>query len=328
MAQGRGIRAATVMNEDQGHARQLADDLWVIDTVFQGEPGVIASYLLTGRYGLALVDVGSAVTVDRLLAGVRAAGYAPEAIEHLVLTHVHLDHAGAAGALLRQMPRARVYVHPLGAPHLTDPARLVESAARIYGEQMQHLWGTVTPVPRERITVLADEEEVRAGERVLRALFTPGHAVHHIAYVDTVRSVAFVGDVAGVRLQDLAYVRPPTPPPDLNLEDWFASLDRLATYRLHAAYLAHFGVMGDVRWGFDELSHRLSAWGELMLAGMRAGKDDQALAEDLAASANPELARVARDAEALRRYELATNYRMSAQGYVRYYRKYHPELLR
>src|SRR5215469_8445970 len=122
-----------------GVVRQLENDLWIIYTVFQGEQGVIASYLLTGANGLALVDVGSGASVEQVLSGVRAAGFDPQDIAHLVLTHVHLDHAGATGALVQRIPRAEVYVHELGAPHLVDPSRLLSSAQRIYGDSMERL---------------------------------------------------------------------------------------------------------------------------------------------------------------------------------------------
>lgn len=316
----------------EGVATQIADDLWVIDTVFQGERGVIASYLLTGRAGLALVDVGSAVSEERLLAGVRAAGYAPEDIEHLLLTHIHLDHAGASGTLTRLLPRANVYVHRIGAPHLIDPAKLISSAQRIYGDRMDMLWGTMEPVPAERIRELDEGDQISVGERMLRVLYTPGHAVHHIAYHDQAQNVVFAGDVAGVRLEGIDFVRPPTPPPDLSLEDWNASIERLVALAPRELYIAHYGPVSDTLPHLAQLRTALAEWGEVVLAGMRAGEGDQALADDLARRYDDEVARAAdtvrgEQDDAVRRYELATNYLMSAQGYVRYYRKHHPELL-
>ena len=310
-------------------AGQLRSDLWLLDTLYQGESGVIASYLLTGKSGLALVDVGSGATIDNVLAGIREAGHQPEEVEHLLLTHVHLDHAGATGALLHHMPRARVYVHRLGAPHLIDPSRLLSSARRIYGEQMNRLWGQTEPVPEERITILEDGDTIQAGDRTLRALYTPGHAVHHIAFYDEAGRAAFTGDVAGVRLLGSTFVRPPTPPPDLSLEDWSDSIARLDALDLETMYLPHFGPAGGVREHLLALRRNLASWGELMVRRMRAGKDDEALARDLAAASDPALLASSDFAAAdlLDRYELATNYLMSAQGYVRYYRKRHPELL-
>ena len=321
------------MTEPATHVRRLGPDIWLLDTLFQGSPGVIASYLLTGPSGLALVDVGSAATIDQLLAGIRATGHQPEEVEHILLTHIHLDHAGATGALLPYMPHARVYVHHIGAPHLINPEKLISSASRIYGDKMRTLWGTMVPVPEERISLLDEGVETRVGERTLTALYTPGHAIHHVAFHDPAHAAIFTGDVAGVRLEDIDYVRPPTPPPDLNLEDWSASIERLRALQPETLYLPHFGpTVGSDR-HFTELRERLYAWGEIVARGMRNGENDQQLAHDLAAAADPEVAAVAGAGdgalpdEAVQRYELATNYLMSAQGYMRYYTKVHPEAL-
>lgn len=310
-------------------ATQLADDLWLLDTFYQGEPGVIASYLLTGPDGLALVDVGSGASVNHLLAGVRAAGFEPEQIQHLVLTHIHLDHAGATGILTRLLPHAHVYVHTLGAPHLIDPTKLIRSATRIYGDRMQELWGEMESVPASRITTLSDGDVVRVGSRTLTALYTPGHAVHHLAFHDAARREIFTGDVAGVRLQGMDFVRPPTPPPDLSLEDWNASIDRLAALGATRLYLPHFGLATGVPEHFAQLREHLAEWGELLLPAIRENTPDATLASMLAQHADAQVARASHgmDGIAIRRYELATNYLMSAQGYVRYYQKHHPELL-
>lgn len=316
-----------------GETRQLEDDLWVLDTLHQHEPGVIASYLLQGDDGLALVDVGAGITIEQLLRGVRAAGYRPEDIRHVVLTHIHLDHAGATGALVRLAPTARVYVHPLGAPHLIDPTKLLASAHRIYGAEMETLWGTLEPVPADRIVEVADGQTLQVGGRRLTALHTPGHAVHHIAYLDPAAGALFAGDVAGVRLEGVDYVRPPTPPPDLSLEDWSASLARLRGLEIRTLYLPHFGVVRAVGPHLNALEERLYGWGERVVAGLRAGRTDEELATELAAGWEPELRAAlgrmeAREAERWeRRYELATNYRMTVWGYERYYRKHHPERL-
>jgi glyoxylase-like metal-dependent hydrolase (beta-lactamase superfamily II) len=307
----------------RGVARRIEDDVWVIDTLYVGEPGVIASYLIEGAHGLALVDVGSAATVEHLLAGIAEAGHDPRDISQIVLTHVHLDHAGATGTLARLFPDARVYVHPLGARHLIDPARLLASAARIYGDDMQRLWGTTEPVPAERVVEVADGASIRVAGRDLVALHTPGHAVHHIAYYDAARAALFAGDVAGVRIEGMSYVRPPTPPPDLNLEDWSTSIARMRALDLDRLYLPHFGVATHVAAHLRELEQRLYAWGELVLAGMRAGKDTDALMADLVGVSEPELAAASgeRGDEMRERYERATNYRMTVQGYERYWRR-------
>lgn len=317
-----------------GDTRQLAPDLWVIDTMYQGEPGIIASYLLAGADGLALVDVGSGASLDTLLANISATSHDPRDITSILLTHVHLDHAGATGALLRHAPNARVYVHSIGAPHLINPEKLVASATRIYGDQMQKLWGEIAPVPADRLTAIEDGAELRGGGRTLRTLYTPGHAIHHVAFHDAERGSLFTGDAAGVRLEGSSYVRPPTPPPDLNLEDWAVSIARMRALKPVALYLPHFGeVTGDLDAHFDALQAGLYAWGDLMRKGIRAGESDTELAHDLAEANDPEVLRSvtalpeSERAHELLRYELATNYLMSAQGYVRYYRKVRPDLL-
>lgn len=317
--------------QQSGVARQLADDLWLVDTQFQGERDIIASYLLVGHQGLALVDVGSAASINELLAGVRAAGYDPADITRVLLTHIHLDHAGASGPLVRALPQARVFVHRIGAPHLVDPAKLIDSATRIYGDQMEKLWGRMEPVPADRLVIVDDGDEIVAGDRTLRVLYTPGHAIHHVAFYDEERNVAFPGDVAGVSIEGIGFVRPPTPPPDLSLEDWDTSIGRLESLALDRLYLPHFGEVRATTQHFSDLRSRLRQWGEIALAGMRAGKDDGAIAADFARVADPQIAEHARKREetaaAVQHYELATNYLMSAQGYTRYYRKHHPELL-
>ncbi len=315
--------------ETNGLSRRVADDVWIVDTLHRDEPGVIGCYLLAGSDGLGLVDVGPGATGERVAEGVREAGFDPRDLRHLVLTHVHLDHAGATGMLAQIAPKARVYVHPLGARHLIDPSKLLASAARIYGDQMDALWGTMIPVPEERVTVVADGEVMRVGDRVLTALYTPGHAVHHIAYHDDEHAALFAGDVAGVRLEGVDYVRPPTPPPDLNLEDWSASIRKMRNLRDDMLYLPHFGMARNVEAHLQQLEERLYTWSEFVLSRLRSGADAPAIASALAAQTDPELhvATPAEDAVARRRYEYATNYLMTVRGYQRYFGKHHPEWL-
>ncbi|HEV2237648.1 MAG TPA: MBL fold metallo-hydrolase, partial [Ktedonobacterales bacterium] len=266
------------------------------------------------------------------LAAIQTSGHDVADLRTIILTHIHLDHAGATGALIQRAPRARVLVHPLGAAHLADPTRLLASATQIYGDRMDRLWGAIVPVPADRITTVADGAAVTFGRRALTALHTPGHAVHHIAYHDAARGALFAGDVAGVRLQGEEFVRPPTPPPDLDLEAWSASIARLRALRLDRLYLPHFGVARSVDAHLSALEARLYAWGEIMLTGMRQGKDAPALATDLAAASELALpeqaaARNAGGVNASQGYEGVFSFLMSAQGYQRYFRKRHPERL-
>ena len=301
-------------------AQQIDRGIFRIDHHFQGVPGVIASYLVEDGSDLVLIEAGPTSTLEALLAGVRAAGHDPERISRVLLTHIHLDHAGACGTLARRLPHARFLVHPLGAPHLVDPSRLLASATRIYGERMERLWGEVLPVPDDRVVALPDGAEVRVGSRVLHALDTPGHAYHHLAYHDVERGTVFTGDVAGVRLGGLPYVRPPTPPPELDLEAWRESILRLRGLRAGRLCLTHFGAYDDPAWHYDDLLARLFQWTGWIEARLTTGADPAAVSEELRRQGDRELAGLA--SERLQEpMELATNYPMSVDGFARYFRK-------
>jgi glyoxylase-like metal-dependent hydrolase (beta-lactamase superfamily II) len=200
----------------------------VIDLRHLDTDRVIAAHELDGG---VIVDPGPASCLEALLAGLAAE---PRA---LMLTHIHLDHAGASGSLARRFPGLRVYVHELGAPHLIDPSRLLESAGRLYGADLDRLWGEVAPVPAERITSLAGGESVEG----LEVAYAPGHASHHVAYLDRARGDAYVGDVAGVRIPPGGPTVAPTPPPDIDLDAWERSLDLIAAWRPSRVRLTHFG---------------------------------------------------------------------------------------
>ena len=295
-----------------------------IDLLFRGQPGVVAAYLLTSPGHAALVETGPSSTLPALLAGIERAGVALESIREVLVTHVHLDHSGAAGLLLRHLPNATLYAHERGVPHLIDPAKLVASAARIYGALMGPLWGEVLPVPAERLVALRDGDTVWAAGRRIEVLYTPGHASHHVAFRmedDTV----FTGDVGGIRLPDCAYVRPPTPPPDLDLELWDASIERLAAIDAPAFYPTHFGRCEGTAAHLRELRARLRAWEALVLDGLRSGQDRAAITTTMRGREDAELL-MAAGPDAVVRYETAGAYAMNVSGYERYLRKRHPDL--
>lgn len=233
----------------------------LLDLHFQGYAGAVAAYLLADGDDLVLVETGPGSTLGALRAAVAAAGHALERVTHVVVTHIHLDHVGAAGTVLREAPHARLYVHPVGAPHLVDPSKLLASATRIYGDDMDRLWGAFEPVPAERVVPLADGDTIRFGRgRELIALHTPGHASHHVALHDPAHGDVYTGDVGGVRLAGAPYVRPPTPPPDIDLDAWRASIARLRALGARRLLLTHFGAVTDVEWHLDELLARLFDW--------------------------------------------------------------------
>ncbi len=237
----------------------------LIDLMHLGRDRVIGAYEVGG----VVVDPGPASTVEALLDGL--GGEAPRA---LLLTHIHLDHAGAAGVLARRFPELRVYVHERGAPHLVDPSRLLVSAGRLYGERMDDLWGETVPVPPERVATLADGQELAVVGRMLRVIFTPGHASHHVAFWDVASGSAFTGDVGGVRMAGTGYACPPAPPPDLDPEAWAQSVERLRGLGPRRLCLTHGGPFADVGPHLDQLMPNLEALRALALAALREGADD------------------------------------------------------
>ncbi len=308
-------------------ATQLRPGVWQISLPFRGEPEIVGSYLFSGRDEIALIDPGPGSMLEAQLAAIREAGFDPADVTHLLLTHIHLDHAGMTGSLLRHMPRATVYVHSKGAPHLIDTSKVIASAERIYGDQMKELWGTIESVPEERLRIIEGDDILTIADRRLEVHYTPGHAVHHVIYFDVHSGELFCGDVAGVRLQDVDYVRPPTPPPDLDIEAWSESIDKLKRLRPDVLYIAHFGPTRNVTQHLERLRERLYAWGDFVLSAMRDGKSEAEIIELLIAHTEPELQRATGDPHSLKRYEIATNYAMTVQGYMRFWTKKHPERL-
>jgi glyoxylase-like metal-dependent hydrolase (beta-lactamase superfamily II) len=300
--------------------RQLEPDLWLLDLLFQGTPGVVGAYLVTGPYGHTLIETGPGSTLPVLERAVADAGLGFGDITQILVTHIHLDHAGAAGSLLRRLPNARLFVHPRGAPHMIDPTKLLASATRIYADRMDELWGAFEPCPAERVTTLADGEEIHCGVRTLQALHTPGHASHHIAYHDPERHSVFTGDVGGVRLQGASYVRPPTPPPDIDVEAWHASVDRLRALNLQSIDLTHFGRFDDPARHFDDLLFRLDDWTSWIAARIGEGRSPDAMAAALQLRTDTELAADVRTPLMAAAYELATPARMTVDGLARYIR--------
>lgn len=289
-----------------------APGVYRIDHGWYG-PGFIASYLLTGGDAPALVEAGPASTLPALLAGVREAGVDPAEIGDVLLTHVHLDHAAGAGALARIAPRARVHVHPRGAPHLADPSRLLASARRLYGDLMDEMWGEMVPVPAARIRTPADGERIEVAGRGLTALDTPGHAAHHLAFHDAEAGLVFTGDVGGIRLDGARHVRPPTPPPELDTAAWRRSIDRVRALEPAKLLLTHFGGVDDAAWHLDDLAARLGEW--TRLAGEH--PDPAGLAEALRRAGDRDLAAAGVPDALVRRYDQSIPYAMMAAGLLR-----------
>jgi glyoxylase-like metal-dependent hydrolase (beta-lactamase superfamily II) len=291
-----------------------------IDLEFMDTGQVIASFLLLGEDGAsaALVETGPTNCLDRLTAGLKDRGVSHEDVRQVFLTHIHLDHAGASGHLSGMLPNATFYVHEVGYPHHVDPSKLVKSATRIYGERMDELWGETRPVPEDRIRVLEDGEETEAAGGVLLAHDTPGHAYHHLAYLEPDSGALFTGDVAGIRLPGQSYIRPPTPPPEIDVEAWIQSINYMRQIDPASLWLTHFGSYEDVGRHLGELEQRLQDWLLFVEGQMDEGSGREEISDQLKAKGDAEMLAEGSDITESERYGLAGSYSMLTDGLMRY----------
>jgi glyoxylase-like metal-dependent hydrolase (beta-lactamase superfamily II) len=238
----------------------LASGLDYVDLNFLGRPQIIATGILHGPAGVALVDPGPATTIATLTAALEKKGIRFADVRQILVTHIHLDHSGGVGSILEQHPHIEVVVHGRGAPHLADPAKLLASAGRLYAQDMDRLWGDVKPVPAARLHVVEGGETLSVVSREIKVEYTPGHASHHVSYLDTASRVAFVGDTAGIRKGSGTYVMPPTPPPDIDLEAWRASEQKILAWDPATLFLTHFGPHHGVRQHFQAMFENIESW--------------------------------------------------------------------
>jgi len=229
------------------------NSIHTLELNFMGVAGTIAAYLIPHKHGAILIETGPGTTLDTLEESLKHHGYELDDISDILLTHIHLDHAGAAGALSRL--GAKVYVHHVGFPHLLNPDKLLASAARIYGEMMDQLWGEMFPVESDRLIALQNGDVVEIEGLFFRAIDTPGHANHHLAYI--YQDICFSGDIGGVRLYGLDHLRLPMPPPELHLGKWRESLNRLAMEEFSFIAPTHFGIYNDVDLHLSNLSKNI-----------------------------------------------------------------------
>jgi glyoxylase-like metal-dependent hydrolase (beta-lactamase superfamily II) len=298
----------------------LGPGLRAIDLEFQGRPGVIAAYLLEDSGERALIETGPSSTLGTLLVGLESIGVSPDSLSKLIVTHIHLDHAGAVGTLVQRYPQLELHVHEIGAGHMANPTALLKSATRIYGDQMERLWGEVAPVPPDRIRTLEEGDHIMIGNRRLDVLYTPGHASHHVIFHDATREGVFAGDVAAIRMQGFDYVLPPTPPPDIDLEQWDRSLERIRELHAKTLYIAHFGAFADVESHLSQTHERLHGWSEVVQAAMKRGLERGDIRQVLQAHAVREITEMTGDEGAVEEYAMAGPFGMSADGYLRYFR--------
>lgn len=291
-----------------------------IDLNFMGTEQVIASFLLVGADSAAVIETGPTTCLQSLMGGLDVHGVAPEDVRQVFLTHIHLDHAGASGHLAEMLPNATFYVHEVGQPHLVDPSKLLKSAARIYVGRMDELWGETRPVPEERIKVISDGDEIEAAGGTLTAHYTPGHAYHHLAYLEPDSGSFFAGDVAGIRLPGQSYVRPPTPPPEIDVEAWMQSIGYIRELAPESLRPTHFGTYEDVERHLGELEQRLQDW--LLFVEERYDEaDKEEIADELKAKGDTEMLAEGAGPEDTERYDLAGNYVMLVDGLLRYISK-------
>jgi len=289
----------------------------VLDLEFQGTPHVIAAFLLRGLRGAALIETGPATTLPVLLRRLEEHGVEPDRVRDVLVTHIHLDHAGAAGWWARQ--GARVHVHPQGLPHLVDPSKLVASASRIYGDRMESLWGEVLPVPADRVVAVEDQAVIEVAGEQVTALDTPGHAGHHIVFL--LGDVAFVGDAAGIRLPDQAWIDLPAPPPEFDLDAWRTTLGRLRAAGVRTFYRTHFGSSGAVDEQLDAFAALLETGAAWVREMLERGLERERMIEEFASRMRERATAQGVDAETARAYELANPRSMSVDGIARYWKR-------
>ena len=252
---------------------RVGPGVWEIDTLLGGWERMTAAYLVEGPEPV-LVETGSRSSVPNLMAALDSLGVGPPDLAGVVVTHIHLDHAGGVGDVARSFPDATVYVHPAGARHLADPSRLVSSAARVYGDALDGLYGRIEATPADRIRPLEDGQTVRVGpDRTLTAVHAPGHAKHHMGVHDSGSGILFTGDGAGVCLPDAGVLRPATPPPDFDLDQSFHSLRRFAERSPAAVAFAHYGLVPDAELVLDEAVDALRRWAAVAEQAWRRGED-------------------------------------------------------
>jgi glyoxylase-like metal-dependent hydrolase (beta-lactamase superfamily II) len=297
----------------------LAPGLAWVDLKFRGTPNVIATAVATDAGGLALIDPGPTSCLSALELGLNGLGIRLGEVRHILLTHVHLDHAGVTGTLVRRYPDLKVFVHERGTPHLIDPARLIRSATRVWGDQMRTLWGEVVPVPASNIVTISTPQRIDAGGRAFDVTYTPGHASHHVSFLDRSSGVAFVGDVAGIRSSG-TYVRPPTPPPDIDVDLWIESAAKVEKWNPETMFLTHFGPSNNVRVHLQSFVENLRAAADWVRKSLLEPGTDEEKARDYAEFIDRELRRHLRDAEILP-HRVGAPFEVSWLGLARYWRK-------
>lgn len=293
-------------------------NIHTIDLNFMGIPGAIASYLIPHRRGGVLVECGPGSTQAALQIGLERHGYAISDISDVLLTHIHLDHAGAAGWLAEQ--GARIHVHPKGAPHMINPEKLLNSAGRIYGDLMDSLWGKFLPVKDEKLLIVEDGETIEIEGLHFRAIDTPGHANHHYAYIH--EDICFSGDIGGVRLAGLHHIRLPMPPPEFHLEKWHSSLDKLSQENFQRIAPTHFGIYDDPEWHLSAAEKALDEVQKWMLEKLPSDPPSNTLKEQFMTWSRNRSIQDGLTTDQFNAYQAVNPNSISSDGIRRYWFKY------
>jgi len=294
--------------------------LTVLDDNWMGRPHTIATALLESDGHRSIIDPGPGSTLETLRQQLRVHGVAVRDLDAVLLTHIHMDHAGATGALVRENPRLAVYVHSKGAPHMLDPTKLLASALRLWPNELQLLFGEMIPVPAANLRILEGGETLTLGPRELEVVYTPGHASHHVSYFDREEGVAFVGDAAGVHIEGHPYIMPATPPPDINLEIWETSFAAILKRKPARLFLTHYGFSENPAEHILLFRERLHKWAAAADKIIRSSASDSDAMDSFMTVTRAEIAQFL-PLEEVEHYVFSAGLNLSFLGLARYLRK-------
>lgn len=291
-----------------------------LDNLWTGRSHTIAAGLLESDGHRSIIDPGPGSTLETFYQQLQAHGLGVGDLDAILLTHIHLDHAGATGALVRENPRLAVYVHKFGAPHMIDPSKLLASAQRLWPHDLQRLFGEDLPVPAENLRIVEGGETLTLGSRKLEVVYTPGHASHHVSYFDQVEGVAFVGDTTGVRIEGNSFAMPATPPPDIDLEIWDKSFTAILERKPARLFLTHYGYSDNPAEHILLFRERLHRWAALTADILRTAASDSAAMDAFMSATYAEISKHLPVNEA-DHYAFSAGLNLSFLGLARYLRK-------
>jgi len=302
-------------------------NVYLLDTKHMGNSGTVGVYLLPAKDGsgkYAIIESGPGSTLSNLKDAIKKAGFELENLKNILVTHIHLDHAGAAGALAAETG-ATVYVHEIGYKHLHDPSRLIASAKRIYKEKMDLLWGDMTPIPSEQLVAVTDNDDLDILGHKIKVLYTPGHARHHVSYV--LDDAIFTGDSAAIKFAGSSIIRPAFPPPDLDLDIWPSTIKKMLDQNPSRLFLTHFGEVKDAQNHLENLQARHDKWSNAVLEALQDKKEISEIIEIMTNLGEQELKQDNAPESVFHRHSITSDYEMTVMALSRYWQKFHPEKL-